>query len=849
MKIHFSIHFNTRWGEELFITGSSRQLGNHDAARALKLNYIENGLWEGEINCNPARERLICYKYFVKNDQGEIFYEAGPERSLALNIQTREIRANDQWTGNTSDGPFLSAPFSEVFFTDRTTPYTQTQIHSREIIIQVTVPNVPLHCSVKLCGSTELLGSWDPEKAVKMNRQEGVRWEANIPAEGEAGKEWEYKFIIEDRLSGQIVWENGPNRKLNVPEISKNSTFIIDHASADVRTERPRYAGCVVPVFSLRSKESHGIGDFRDLRLLIDWARRTGQSVIQLLPVNDTSVYLNRKDSYPYNCISTIALHPIYLNPEEMGTLKDPVQAKEFKQEGKLLNHQVHVDYEEVWDSKMRYFRALYRQEKENTFAEPGYYTFTKQNKEWLYPYAAFCVLRDRYGTSDFSLWEKYSVYKEETIAPLFSKNSKYSDEIYFYIYLQYHLCKQLSRAKEYAHLHGVALKGDIPIGISRHSAEAWQYPYYFNFGQQAGAPPDAFSDSGQNWGFPTYNWERMEQDDYKWWKNRLFHLSKYFNAYRIDHILGFFRIWEIPVGFKESRMGHFHPASPLSEEEITQADIPFHLSPDKSFMAGRSPEKEKYNGLFIEDPYEHGKFHPAIDGLRSSEYQALTPAQQEAYNRLYHYFFYERNNQLWYDNAMKKLRQLIAASNMLTCGEDLGMLNESVHRCMARLNILSLEVEIMPKEYGRTLADPAGYPYSSVCATSTHDTPTLRMWLGKLLNTSSETDTETGLSIPDASPEECLKVLRRNLSAPSMLAIFPLQDWLSINGKLRNKYVNSERINDPADPDHEWKYRMHLDLEDLNAADAYNSQLRELLEECNRSPVTFSDSHNRSDA
>ena len=292
-----------------------------------------------------------------------------------------------------------------------------------------------------------------------------------------------------------------------------------------------------------------------------------------------------------------------------------------------------------------------------------------------------------------------------------------------------------------------------------------------------------------------------MEKDNYTWWKNRFTHFAKYFDAYRIDHILGFFRIWEIPVEYRSGMMGHFYPALPLSKDELASWGFG---------NIGRT-------GLFIEDPYTKGKYHPMIGGLQSEEYALLTHGEKESYNRLYHNYFYERNNDFWYNNAMKKLQQLIASTNMLTCGEDLGMLNESVSRCMNNLKILSLELQIMPKEYGVDLGNPAKYPYLSVCTTSTHDCETLRMWLGMRNGTN------------DATPEECYKTIAENMASPSMLAILPLQDWLSIDGTIRNPEAASERINIPSVADHYWRYRMHITLEDLCKADSLNRKIQEL--------------------
>lgn len=810
MNIRFSIHFHAKWGEELYIIGSSAELGNHEIEKAFKLSSSNGTLWEGIIALNPLKERVLSYKYFVKRADGTIYHEAGKGRFLALNTATSEVIACDQWQGNGPEAPFLTAPFTDIFFAEENTPYIQLHKHNYELILQVTLPNVPASREVLLCGNTAKTGEWDVSKAAQMQRINGVKWVADFNIDHKEDKEFIYKFVIRDKATGTYCWEEGENRKITLPKILKNSTTIIEHSAANFPLTQPKFTGVSIPLFSLRSKSSYGIGDFNDLKLLTDWAKTTGLSVIQLLPINDTTQTGTRRDSYPYNCISTFALHPIYIRTEEVGTLSNPEQVRKFGYEGKLLNHKAVVDYEEVFELKMAHLKALYEEIKSDTQAEPGYYTFIKQNKEWLYPYAAFCTLRDKFKTADFREWGEYAVFSEEMLDKLTFKRSKLYNEVEFHIFIQYHLHKQMQSAKEYARQNGVAIKGDIPIGISRNSADAWQYPLLFNFGQQAGAPPDIFSAQGQNWGFPTYNWEEMAKDHYAWWTKRLSRFATYFDAYRIDHILGFFRIWEIPLGSSDAALGHFSPALPLSKEEISGFGI-----------------EKITKGLFLEDATLKGKYHPAICGKKSKEYALLSPDQQQKYDTLSDYFFYQRHNDLWYNGAMKKLQHLIASGNMLTCGEDLGMLNPSVFHCMENLKILSLELQQMPKKPGIRLANPQEYPYLSVCTTSTHDCEPLRVWLGRELNQYATMVGEGDEHYYDATPESCLEVLRKNLAAPSMLAIFPIQDWLSIDGTIRNKYASTEQINNPSDPHHYWKYRMHLDLEDLLEAEQLNQLIR----------------------
>lgn len=853
MIIQFRIKFKTKPDETVFVTGSSSLLGNYDPEKAFMLTHLDKDEWSGKILCEAGKERLLYYKYFIRKNDGTIYFEAGGGRRLALNSITSKIESRDQWQGNTADAPFLTDPFSHVFSGSVCSPYTQTHRSSFELIIRVVIPNVSIGCNIYICGSSKEMGEWDVKKGVKMARLKGLKWVASFSTEHKEGERWEYKFIEVNEQSGEVIWESGENRVVEIPQISRHETVIVEHSSALLPSRKPKFAGVSIPLFSLKSEKSCGIGEISDLKLLIDWAKKTEMSIIQLLPINDTAEHLNMEDAYPYNCISSIALNPAYLSPLSLGHLKDKAAAKEMQTEIHTININASVDYEDVMILKMKYFHAIYEQNGEDTFAQPEYYKFIKANKEWLYPYAVFCALRDKYKTADFRTWKKYSLFSQKNIDALCSAKSELKHNIFFYVYLQYHLHVQMNDAILYAHKKGVALKGDIPIGMSRNSVDAWQYPMYFNFGQQAGAPPDYYSAEGQNWGFPTYNWEEMARDNYKWWKRRLRSMSDYFDAYRIDHILGFFRIWEIPYPKNGGKNGHFSPVQPYDIEEIESYGFKVPVTKDdkkKRSIADKNQGDiaDIKQGLFIEDPYHKCKWEPSISAKETKEYKVMTAAEKTSFDALYNNFFFKRNNDLWYRNAMKKLQQLIATSNMLACGEDLGMLAEPVHRCMEELKILSLELQIMPKSAGVSFADPATFPYLSVCTTSTHDSETLRMWLGKREETLKFKSPDTGEVFYDAAPEECKKVLEKNLAAPSMLAIFPLQDWMSINGKLRNRFAYSERINNPGIPSYfrsesskakrasrNWRYRMHITLEQLLDATSLNDEISALLKNSDR--------------
>ena len=610
--------------------------------------------------------------------------------------------------------------------------------------------------------------------------------------------------------------------------------------AASVRRGVWKAAGTAIPVFSLRSENGFGVGEFNDLKLLVDWAAATGQKVIQLLPVNDTTMTWTWRDSYPYNACSSFALHPQFIHLPSAGVVEDD----EYYRLQKELNSLPELDYERVNREKHRFLRMAFEKSGRKTLQTETFKSYVRENSEWLLPYAVYCVLRDRFGTADFTRWRTgghrpgsgtadcpaaasdYSVYDRETVM---SFAAEHREDVEYWYFVQYHLHMQLLESRNYAHSKGVIFKGDLPIGVSRNSADAWMDRDLFNMDSCAGAPPDAFSTEGQNWGFPTYNWDVMEKDGFAWWKARLGNMSRYFDAFRIDHILGFFRIWEIPLTAKSGLAGHFSPALPYSSKEL--ADLGFDMK------CRQYPEvcpSQCAGGLFVPDPHHRDRWHPCIAARSSAAYAALAPDCRHAFDSLYEDFFYHRHNRFWKESAMRKLPALLSATGMLACGEDLGMIPACVPEIMREYQILSLEIQRMPKKFGERFADPAEYPYYSVCTTSTHDTSTLRAWW--------EEDREmTRLfwkdmlggegEAPDVcTPSICRSIIQMHLDSPSMLAILPIQDWLSVDGTLRLSDPMEERINIPSDPHHYWRYRMHLTLESLLRQDGFNSVLREMI-------------------
>lgn len=589
--------------------------------------------------------------------------------------------------------------------------------------------------------------------------------------------------------------------------------FLREHSNAIFDRRGYRGVGTAIPVFSLRTEDGFGVGEFLDLKKMADWAAITGQGVIQLLPINDTTMTNTWMDSYPYNANSSFALHPQFLNLPAAGVKQTPA----FKKMKAELNALPQVDYEKVNGEKTRLMKALFAKEGDAVLNSESYRDFFTANRYWLLPYAVFCALRDEMGTPEFSQWGDYSKYTAKKAETYYSAHTR---EVDYHCYIQYLLDKQLKETVAYAHSRGVVFKGDLPIGVSRTSVDAWCSPKLFCMDSQAGAPPDAFAVDGQNWGFPTYNWEEMARDGYAWWKARLSKMAEYFDAFRIDHILGFFRIWEIPVPEKSGLMGHFSPALPFAADEIHAKGLPLET-------------------LFLEDPHKKGYWHPRISVQNTEAFSQLNDWQKWQFNELYDDFFYRRHNDFWKQQALRKLPELLGSTGMLACGEDLGMIPACVPAVMDSQKILSLEIQRMPKDPAVAFGDPAKYPYMSVCTTSTHDMNPVRAWWEEDRALTQRFYNEmlgrAGEAPAVCTPDICEQIVAQHLASPAMLVILPLQDWLGMDGDLSWANPADERINVPAIPRHYWRYRMHLSVENLLGQTEFNNKLSAMVKQSGR--------------
>ncbi|KAK9026512.1 hypothetical protein V6N11_039350 [Hibiscus sabdariffa] len=901
VKITFRIPYYTEWGQALLVCGSEPMLGSWDVKKGLLLSPVHQGdelIWTGTI---AVPSHFNCdYRYYVVDDARNVLrWEMGNKRSLSLPPFCQEgqiVELHDFWQTGSDALPFRSA-FKDVIFGKTST----LNIDSPEVVLQdkldqedsilvrfkICCPNVEEGTSVYVIGSSMKLGQWKVQDGLKLHYTGEYIWEAYclIPRYCKYGK------------NGNLSLEISSPRELCVGFTKSQRPYIL--LSDGMLREMPwRGAGVAMPMFSVRSEADLGVGEFLDLKLLVDWAVESGFHLVQLLPINDTSVHGMWWDSYPYSSLSVFALHPLYLRVQALSKNMPEDIKNEIRNAKERLDRK-DVDYEATLATKLSIAKKVFSKEKDLILNSSSFQKFFSENEEWLKPYAAFCFLRDFFETSDHSQWGRFSSYSKDKLEKLVSKDALQYDTICFHFYLQFHLHLQLSEAAEYARSKGVVLKGDLPIGVDRNSVDTWVYPNLFRMNTSTGAPPDYFDKNGQNWGFPTYNWEEMSKDNYAWWRARLTQMGKYFTAYRIDHILGFFRIWELPDHSMTGLIGKFRPSIPLSQEELEREGIwdfdrltrPYvrkefleekfgqswtlisanffneyldryefkedcntekkiaaklkscaerSLLPDSEDKIRRDLFDLLKNIVLIRDPEHARSFYPRFNLEDTSSFRDLDDHSKNVLKRLYYDYYFQRQEKLWRQNALKTLPVLLNSSNMLACGEDLGLIPACVHPVMQELGLIGLRIQRMPSEADLEFGLPSHYSYMTVCAPSCHDCSTLRAWWEedeerrrRFFNSVMGCD---GLPPDQCVPDVVYFVIRQHVESPSMWAIFPLQDLLALKEKYTTRPATEETINDPTNPKHYWRYRVHVTMESLMEDKELKATIKDLIEGSGRS-------------
>ncbi|EKX43937.1 hypothetical protein GUITHDRAFT_163686 [Guillardia theta CCMP2712] len=558
IAVKFRINYSTRWGENVIIVGSTDELGGisnpseAETRRAIAMGkgkvmrYIANGDWEYVTVMHPAPTGL-SYRYALVREKGEPLVEGGIRYGRYLDIddlllflmlncyrrrgllavgsagsssslseaasrqEPMQLEVRDQWRVSRQNGE------DWVLRTDAIAQvvYGQGRLDAVEEAI----------LDGKVKHAADVMKHAEPQDGEKRALLKDVAvmscarfpsWELDLEAPTQLLPA-QYKYVVVNLTNGEIVdRESGAPRWLGRPvgilqqEGIRNSKYVVS-----VRDEATTDRGM-------------GTGEFEDIKLLVDFCDKVGLNSVQLLPLTDTTAHAHAtwEDSEP-------------------------------------------LDYEKVMTAKLRLLRMAYEASGKRVVESEEFADFVLDQGYWLKPYALYCVLRDMYGVSDPSQWGEMGRLSFAQMDALSSPGGNKYNACRYWYWVQYHLHKQFLDASRYAAKKGVALIGDLPIGVSRNGVDIWSRPELFRLDKRMGAPPDAFTELGQNWNFPAYDWEKMMRDGFSWWRARLRSMNMYFHSVRLDHILGFFRFWDLPAHAVTGLGGHYFPSHPITKEEL----------------------------------------------------------------------------------------------------------------------------------------------------------------------------------------------------------------------------------------------------------------------------------------
>lgn len=781
VQVTFTIPYQVDFPFHLVVSGENRG-GEMDPFQVV-MKESDPGIWTATVAVSSDETMELKYTYTVRD--GDTILRSEPLFHHVLRLHydpiapAGQVQVNDRWVEPSAYHRFMDQPLAPLMKLPDLTNVRMPTAPLTDLQVLCFRTEYPLPGELLLCGGIPSVGSWTPEQGLPLTLTR-----CGYTVELSVDQPFDYKLVLK-HPDGTYQWEEGDNRHYTPGSTCLSLTYedppLFTHLAAP---EVKQLEGTALPIFSLRTDRSYGIGDLGDAVEFVHWLKTVGQQIFQFLPIYDTSFTGTAKDTYPYNAITTFGIHPIYLDVRRLPYYLTQKERRAWEQRAEVLNTLPQVDYPAVLQLKTEVISACFDEwlDRSGDRSE-AFLLFCDQYKKALIPYCIFCSIRDENPGLPVEAYPPFSDYSEQI------RQSNCPDpRLLRYAYIQYQLYRQLEELHSYAQKVGILLKGDLPIGVGRNSVDAWLHPEYFHLDREAGSPPDVFSADGQNWGFPTYDWEAIARDDYSWWQERFSGMEAYISMIRVDHILGFFRIWSIPADDSRSIQGHYVPALGYAREEV-----------------------EGLESFFVRD--DEGHYHPLLVPEVHAGFGALPHEERIRLSSMRDDYYHRRNEDLWRSTAYHRLSGVLRSTDLLICAEDLGVLPQTIHEVLEALDLVTLEVLRMPKKSGTTFVRPQDLPSLSVLTTSTHDTSSLRAWWQELSDDQHDELAFLYGFQDDVSPAGLVRSLRK---MSSRLLILPLQDWCVLTGYGSEVPPEKERINDPADPHHIWDYRMPGTINDL---------------------------------
>jgi len=715
----------------------------------------------------------------------QISWEVGPNKKLKLEGNEKRsytVTTSDlfQDSIDTLESIFYKKPFRDIVYFHSFDPQScliKSSLSGNVVVhFRIMALQVPKQFMLYITGSSQFFGNWTRFEPLRPIDE--LYWEFSFEIPSSIPM-FEYKYLMIDPSNHNIYWEHRPNRFFRFPQ-NNTQIYLIHDWLFKQPANRFHGAGITISLYSIHSHQSFmGIGELYDLKLLIDWAVLANMSLIQLLPIMD--IFYSNTDHLSHSNIpiSAFAINPLYLTLRNIGGYEgirsinrgDPVSVRKIK---------------------MDCLKSIFSKQDINQLrSDPMFIKYINDNQYWIHSYSMWCAIRDECLENGKDVeWPVFNAQMNSCV--LDSNDSSLTIGCLFNAWVQYQCHIQLMEISSYAKENGIVLSCIMTIGQRKNSADIWTHPEFFDLNNTIGAPPDIFSFHGQNWGYPSWNWEEMKKDGYQWLREQMSFRERYFQACQFDHPLGFFRCWAIPTDTENPLFGHFVPSNPIDIKDLQDLQIrdiarlcrPLFPISDVLSFALPEPVKEKiinllavceggiwkfrskyttdtsikevikqltegldevqklqYNlaekillshfesvCLIPDREQPHKKYYPRFSMTDSTVFRSLPERDAQVLYKLFVDFYYRINLQLWHEQGQHKL-SVLASSSMQFFGYDLGASLNDEEKILHRVGICSYRVQRVPRESIQRFDGTNNFPYMSVCSPTPHDLPHLTLW------------------------------------------------------------------------------------------------------------------------